>query len=67
MIDFRKIKFWPAMALFLLFASAPLFSAVLETELALATILGEASPASPYAERIRLIHRLPSDLNTECN
>ena len=71
MIDFQKNKLRPGLAVFLLIAPFLLFPQEVPplsttlAELALSTIFGEASPASPYAERLRLIHRLPSDLSPE--
>ena len=71
MIDFQKNKLRPGLAVFLLIAPFLLFPqevpplSTMLAELALSTIFGEASPASPYAERLRLIHRLPSDLSPE--
>ena len=71
MIELKKNKLRPGLAVFLLIAPFLLFPqevpplSTMLAELALSTIFGEASPASPYAERLRLIHRLPSDLSPE--
>ena len=71
MTYFLKYKRWPVWVLFLQVFLLPLFtqevlpSSTTGAELALSTIFGEAAPVSPYAERLRLIHRLPSDLAPE--
>ena len=71
MTYFLKYKRWPVWVLFLQVFLLPLFtqevlpSSTTGAELALSTIFGEAAPVSPYAERLRLIHRLPSDLSPE--